>query len=144
MEMPPSLFFSCETASRYEIVYQFRLRIYENILRRAEFDESTVEHEGHIIRDAESLVSVMRDYCYSRFPPELFDQLLDQLCCKGIQRCGRFVEQEHLRIDGDGPRDAQPLLLPAGKFSAWLAQPLFYLIPKCGSAQCIFDSTVEL
>ena len=35
-----------------------------------------------------------------------------------VERRGGLVHQDHVRLDGDRPRDAQPLRLPAGQGQA--------------------------
>ena len=48
----------------------------------------------------------------------------------GIEGRGRFVEQQHLRLDRHRPGDAQPLLLAAGEALAALLELVLHLVPQ--------------
>ena len=52
---------------------------------------------------------------------QLGDQLLDLAGGDRVERRGRFVEQQHFRLQGDRAGDAQALLLAAGQAQRALA-----------------------
>ncbi len=62
-------------------------------------------------------------------------QLLDHGAGDRIERRRRLVHQQHLRLSGDGPRDAQPLLLSAREAQRARAQLIFHFVPKRGRPQ---------
>ena len=63
------------------------------------------------------------------------DQVLDLRSRNRVQRRGRLVHQQHLRIHRQRPRNAQPLLLAAGKARArLLLQVVLHLVPQAPSS----------
>ena len=66
---------------------------------------------------------------------ELGDQFLDLPGRDRVQRRARLIEQQHLGLDGDAARNAQPLLLPARETGAALGQLVFNLAPQGRLAQ---------
>ncbi len=76
--------------------------------------------------------------------PQLVDQLLDHRRRDRVERGGRLVHQEHVGPCGDRPRDAQPLLLPAGQAGARLAQPVLDLVPQSRPPERGLDQRREL
>src|SRR5262249_55794599 len=52
-----------------------------------------------------------------------------------IERRTRLVHQEHFRFGGNGPGDAQPLLLPARQRQSALLKLVFDFIPERRTAQ---------
>jgi hypothetical protein len=75
---------------------------------------------------------------------QLVHQLLDGQRRDRVERRARFVHQEDLGLDGDGPGDAQPLLLPAGQARAGPAEPVLDLFPEVGAPQRPLDEVVGL
>src|SRR6266545_4715397 len=75
---------------------------------------------------------------------ELVDQLLDLGGRDRVERRARLVEQDHLGLDGDGARDAQPLLLAAGKAQPIGGELVLHLVPQRRTPQRGLDPTVEL
>jgi hypothetical protein len=51
--------------------------------------------------------------------------------------------QQYLGIHGQGARDAESLLLTAGKFIGGPIQPVLHLIPKCGPPQAPFHGIAQ-
>ena len=70
---------------------------------------------------------------------ELVDQLLDLQRRDRVERRARLVHQDHLGLDRERARDAQPLLLAAGQPDARLAEPVLDLVPQAGAAQRRLD-----
>src|SRR5215469_692029 len=75
---------------------------------------------------------------------QLIDQVLDT--CRGdrVERRARLVHEDHLRLYGNGARDAQPLLLAAREAGAGAAQPVLDLIPQARARQARADDVVEM
>ena len=66
---------------------------------------------------------------------QLADQRLDLGRCYRVERRARLVEQEHLGLDGQGPADAQALLLAAGELDRRSAQAVLDDVPQGGLPQ---------
>src|SRR5882724_1185969 len=91
----------------------------KHLAGRAEFDQLAEIHEGREIGDARGLLHVVGHDHDRVVGLQLVDQFLDLGGRDRIKRRAWFVEQDHLGLDRDGTRDAQPLLLTAGQ-----AQPV--------------------
>ena len=61
----------------------------------------------------------------------------------GVQRGGRFVHQDDLRLDGDGAGDAQALLLAAGQAQRAGVQPVLHLVPQRRLPQAVLDDCIQ-
>ena len=70
---------------------------------------------------------------------QLGDQLLDARGGDRVERGGRLVEQQDLRIGRQRARDAQPLLLSAGQVERDLLQAVLDFVPERGAAQRLLD-----
>ena len=66
---------------------------------------------------------------------EFADKLLDGEGGDGVEGGGRFVHQHDFRLDRDGARDAEALLLPAGQVERARVQAVLHLVPQRGLAQ---------
>ncbi len=75
---------------------------------------------------------------------ELQHQLLDLGRRDRVQRRAGLVEQDHLRLDGDRPGDAQALLLAARQAEGAVFEPVLDLVPEGGAAQAALDDRIEL
>src|SRR5262245_10413006 len=69
--------------------------------------------EGRAIADPRGLLHVVGDDHDRVLRLELLHQVLDAAGGDGIERRAGLVHEEHLGVGGDGPGDAQPLLLTA-------------------------------
>ena len=79
-------------------------------------------HEGRVVGHARGLLHVVGHDDDRVVGLQLVDQLLDLGGRDRVEGRGRLVEQDHLRLDGDGAGDAQALLLPAREAEAvWRA-----------------------
>ena len=76
-------------------------------------------------------------------PLELLDQLLDLRGGDGIERRRGLVHQEHLGLDRQRARDAEPLLLPAGEIERRRLEPVGDLLPERGLMQAALDHLAE-
>ena len=75
---------------------------------------------------------------------QLHRQLLYLGGGNGIQRTGRLIHQKHIRFHRQRPRNAQPLLLTAGKSQGILPQAVFYLVPYGGIPQRALHDLIQL
>ena len=62
----------------------------------------------------------------------------------GVEGRARLVHEEHVGLDGDGPRDAQALLLAAGQAERALVEPILHLVPERGGAQAPLHDALEV
>src|SRR5687767_549089 len=119
-------------------------RIGENLACLAVFDQLAEVEESGPLRHARSLLHVVGDDRDRIAAAKLVDQFLDLGRGDWIERRARLVHQDHLGVDGDRTRDAQPLLLPAGQGRAALVQPVLDLVPQPGALQRFLDDLLEL
>ncbi len=75
---------------------------------------------------------------------ELLDQLFDPEGGDRIERRGRLVHEDDLRLHGNRPGDAKPLLLASGQRVAALLQLALDLVPQGGLSQRPFHQIVHL
>src|ERR1700730_19184866 len=61
----------------------------------------------------------------------------------GVERGTRLVEQKDLRIDGQSPGDAQPLLLTAGKRECRFVEVVFHLLPQSGAPETVLHQVAQ-
>src|SRR5207248_1354502 len=100
--------------------------------------------ESRALRHARSLLHVMGDDGDCVAAAQLMDQLLDLGRRDRVERRAGLIHQDHFRIDGDRPGDAQALLLAAGKRRAALVQAVLDLVPKARAAERLFNDLREL
>ena len=67
------------------------------------------------------------------------DKVLDPGRGDRVDGRARLVEEDDLRLDGQGPGDAQPLLLAAGKVQGVVLQTILHLVPQGGLPQAPLD-----
>ena len=96
-----------------------------------------------IIRDACSLLHIVRDCDDREFVAQARHEFLDDGSCDRIERGRWFVHQQDFRLCRDGARDAKPLLLSTREPQRARAQLILHFVPKRGgckarSAQSIF------
>src|SRR5580658_1971299 len=115
----------------------------EKRLRLAELDELTEIHEGGVVGAARRLLHVVRHNGDAIVGLELSDEFLDALRRDRIERRGGLVEEQDLRLDGDGARDAETLLLAAREREPALAELVLDLFPERRAPQRLFDALVE-
>src|SRR5919201_781848 len=100
--------------------------------------------ERRAVGDARRLLHVVRDDDDRVVALELVHQLLDPLCRDRVERGRRLVEEQHLGLDRDGTRDAEPLLLAARERQRAVLQPVLDLVPERGAMQRLLDPLVEI
>src|SRR5215470_206599 len=111
---------------------------------RVELHQLTQIHERREVRDAGGLLHVVGDDHDRIVRFELVDQLLDLGGRDRIERRAGLVEQDHLGLDCDGARDAQPLLLTARQALPVDRKLILHLIPQRGAPQRHLDPAVKL
>src|SRR3954463_14357125 len=104
-------------------------RVREDGVGLGELDELAAEHERGLVGHARRLLHVVGDDHDRVVALELGDQLLDLERRHRIERRARLVHQDHLGLDGDRARDAQPLLLAAGEADAGRVEAVLDLLP---------------
>src|ERR1700704_2732403 len=110
--------FSLTEASGDVVVGAAIFRRGENLAGGTYLHQLAHEHESGDIRYAGGLLQVVRDHDDAILLPQALQRLLDPQGRDGIERRGRLIEQQHLGLDCNGARDAQPLLLSAGQAAA--------------------------
>ena len=74
---------------------------------------------------------------------QLVDQFLDRDRGDGVERGAGLVHEDDLGLDGDGPGDAEALLLAAGEAEARWCEAVLDLVPEAGAAEAPLDRFVE-
>ena len=97
--------------------------------RRAEFDELAGQQERGEVADAGGLLHVVGDDGDGAEILDLDEELFDFCGADGIESGARLVEEEHFGFDGEAARDAEALLLAAGKFVSALVEMIFDFVP---------------
>ena len=118
-------------------------RVGEDAVRGANLDQGTLVEVGRAPGDAGRLLHVVGDDDNGVLFLEPGDEILHRGRGNGIQGRTGFVHQDHLGLEGDGPGDAEPLLLAAGEPGAGLIQPVADLLPETGLFQRILDNPVQ-
>src|SRR5687767_1976555 len=116
----------------------------EELARDAGLDQLSEQHEASVVRHPRRLLHVVRDDHDRVAVLQLEHQLLDPGGGDRVERRARLVHEQDVRLHGDCPRDAQPLLLPAGKTQRALRQPIRHLVPQGGAPQAALDDPVEV
>src|SRR5450631_537374 len=111
------------------------LRVGENLLGGAHFHQLPHVKKGGVVRHPSSLLHAVGDDDDGVVLFQLVDELLDFSSGDGVERTRRLVHEQHLRLDGQGAGDAEPLLLAAGKGGGGVTKPLLHLFPQCRLAQ---------
>ena len=82
----------------------------------AAFDQSALMQNQNAVRQIQDAVHIVGDqHNGETLGDQGLDDVVDRLCRPVVQRAGRFVEQQDLRIEGQRPGQGDPLLLPAGQ-----------------------------
>ncbi len=68
------------------------------------------------------------------------DEILDDAGGDGIEGAARFVEEDHLGIEGEGAGDAEALLLAAGKGGRVLMESVRDFVPETDFTQGLLDA----
>src|SRR5581483_12265077 len=90
-------------------------RVREHGLGLPELDQLAEQEEAGRFGDARGLLHVVGHDHDRQVTLQLENQLLDPRRRDGVEGRAWLVHQQHLRLDGQGARDAQALLLAAGE-----------------------------
>jgi hypothetical protein len=110
----------------------------------ADLDQLTQVEIGSPLRHACCLLHGMRHDDDRVAGAQLIDQILDARRRNRVERRARLVHQNHFRLDRDGARDAQALLLTAGQPGPRPRQPVLHLRPQSGPLQAGADDLVQI
>src|SRR5262249_45876437 len=116
----------------------------EHLARGIELDQLPEIHKGGKVGHARRLLHVVGHDHDRVILFELVDQFLDLGGGDRIERRARLVEQNHFWLDGDGARDAQPLLLAAGEAQPIGPELVLDFFPKRGAAQRGLGPTIQI
>src|SRR6266536_469571 len=97
------------------------------VLRSADLLDASVVHEHDVVGDLHRLLLVVRDEhrCHVHLVVQPAQPVAQLLPHARVERAERLVEQQHLRLDGEGARERHPLPLPSGELRGIaLAEPL--------------------
>ena len=89
----------------------------DHLRRRPLLDHHAALHDRHPVGEAAHQVQVVRDQQerHARLRAQVFEQLQDLQADRGVERRGRLVGDEELRIAGERHGDHRALALPAGE-----------------------------
>src|SRR5919197_2454225 len=119
-------------------------RVREDLFRGPDFNELSHVEERRSVGHPSRLLHVVGDD-RDRVPRlQLVDQLLDLRGGDRIQRGGRLVHQEHLRLHRQRSGDAEALLLSAGERQRAVAEAILHLLPQRGALQRLLYPPLEL
>ncbi len=121
--------------------------------RRALHDQALVEH-GHPVRDPEDFRDLVAHHHRGEpeLPVQLHDQVMDGVDQDRVQAGGGLVEEDHLRLRHQRPRDGHPLahaardlgrVLVPHPLEAHLRQLLLHPLPDLGGREADLLSQAE-
>src|SRR5262245_17201582 len=131
-------------SSRDVVLGQLLARLGEYVRRRPVLDQAPQPEEGRLVRNAGGLLQVVGDDDDRVLVLDLVDQLLDLHGGDGIESRAGLVHEQDLGLDGDGARDAEPLLLAAGEREAALVEPVLDLVPQGGAPEAALAGLLQL
>ena len=100
--------------------------------------------ERGLVGDARGLLHVVRDDHDRVVLAQLHHQVLDPAGRDRIERRARLVHQDHVGLDREAARDAEPLLLAARHAEGVRLQPVLHLVPERAAAQRALDDLVHV
>src|SRR6202171_198061 len=124
-------------------------RTIEDVVCRTELDHLAGpllvhQHEGGEVGGTGGLLHVVR-HDHDRIPLfQFLHELFDAQRRNRVERRSRLVHQDHLGLDCERARQAQPLLLAAGKIEGGASQPIFHLVPQPGVLEALLHHFVDL
>src|SRR5579864_1834848 len=92
------------------------------------------------VADARGLLHVVRDDHDRVVPLELLHEVLDARGRDRIESGARLVHQDDIRLNGDGARDAEPLLLASGQRERGRLEVALDFVPQRGVLQGVLDA----
>src|ERR1700733_9455849 len=113
-------------------------------MRRVELDQLAVEKEAGVLGDSRGLLHVVGDDHNRVLRLELKNQIFDLRRGHRIKSRGGLVHQHHFRIHSQGARNAEALLLTAGKAGAGLLlEIVLYFLPQSRLLQRALHHFIE-
>ena len=112
---------------------------------RCPSSDALVEHEagGHVA-DAPGLLHVVGDDDDRVVVLEVVHQVFDPGGRDRVERRAGLVHQDDLGLDGQGPGDAEPLLLAAGELESRAVELVLDLVPEGRPAERALDQFVHV
>ncbi len=107
------------------------------------FHQLTLQEEGRIVGRAGGLLDGVRHQDDGVFLLQFLQRCLHFAGRDRVQAGGGLVEQDDLRLQGQDARQAQALLLPAGKGDGRVVQAVLDLVPQGCLLQAAFDGFVQ-
>ena len=105
----------------------------------AVLDQVAQVHEGDPVGDPVGLLQVVGDDHDRDVGPQLHDQLLDDRGRARVQRRAGLVEQQHLGVDRERARDAEPLLLATREAQRRMGEVVLDLLEQAGAVERLLD-----
>ncbi len=109
----------------------------------AVLDQVAQVHEGDVVGDPVGLLQVVGDDHDGDVVAQLHDQVLDHLGRLRVERRAGLVEQQHLGLGGEGPGDAEPLLLAAGEPQGRVVEVVLDLLEETGPVERAVDFRLQ-
>src|SRR6266852_4793068 len=133
---------STETSG--DVIFRlFLARAREQLVGRPGFNQAALVEEAGEIGDTGGLLHVVRHDDDGVLALQLKDQVLDFQGGGRVEGRGRFIQEQDLRVGGQGAGDAQPLLLAAGKVQRRVIQSVFDLVPQRSALQAALRDLVK-
>src|SRR5438094_151155 len=118
-------------------------RVREYFGSRPELNHLPEIEECSEIRNASDLLHAVGDNDDREFFFQLNNEIFDATGCDGIERRRRLIHRNDGRFNGNGARNAKPLLLAARQSQPAGLKPVFDFVPEGSLAQAAFDGSVE-
>src|SRR5579883_2411258 len=115
----------------------------EDLQRRPGLYQLPREHERGDVGGPGCLLHVVRHDDDRERLPQRTRELLDLQGRDRVERGRGFIHQQHFRLDGEGPGDAEPLLLAPGQASPRLTERILHLVPEGGLPETPFGYVHE-
>ena len=100
--------------------------------------------DGGLIGDTTGLGEVVGDDDDGDLPPQGVDEILDNSRGDGIESAARFVEENHFGLEGEGPGDAEALLLTARETDGTLVETVTDFVPEADFAEDFFHAVGDV
>ena len=105
------------------------------------FDDGTGSisdpEDAEVIGDASGLSQVVGDDDEGDLPAQGEDLFFDDGRCDGIEGAAGFVEKDDFRLEGEGPGDAEALLLSSGELEGAEVEAVRNLWPETHGLQAV-------
>jgi len=116
----------------------------EDPLGRADLDQVAEVEVGGALRYPRGLLHGMGDDDDRVLQPQFIDQVLDPGGGDRVEGRAGLVHQDDFGADGDGPGDAQPLLLSARQSGPRFMQAVLHFFPQPRLVERDLDDLLEL